>query len=119
VIIGSAPEPRRGECEFEPAPEPESPAMLQAPCAGCGNDWNRTDLDKDRLCPDCRYHLEMHGTLEGAREKRSVIPVDNDAELKAFTVEINLSARSWKAKGPRDFIDEQFARFYELCGVGR
>ncbi|OGD79766.1 MAG: hypothetical protein A2Y64_00280 [Candidatus Coatesbacteria bacterium RBG_13_66_14] len=39
------------------------------------------------------------------------------AENQTYSVEIDLSARSVKATGTREFIDEQFARFKDMLAV--
>ncbi|MCX7021707.1 MAG: hypothetical protein NTW26_05440 [bacterium] len=38
-------------------------------------------------------------------------------ETETYSVEIDLSARSWKATGTREFIDEQFARFLDMLAA--
>jgi hypothetical protein len=41
-----------------------------------------------------------------------------NADDKTYSVEIDLSARSLKATGTREFIDEQFARFKDMLAAG-
>jgi len=39
------------------------------------------------------------------------------ADNQTFSVEIDLSARSWKATGTREFIEEQFTRFNDMLAA--
>jgi hypothetical protein len=52
-----------------------------------------------------------------SQNKREVITMAENkpsGTKETFSVEMDLSARSWKATGTREFIDQQFARFKEM-----